>query len=126
MEKVKINGAEYPIKSATYTSNHVVKLEFAEQIPVKFGDLVILTEGGEVSSNLTGFETVWKREDTTIWLSDNKTVYPDDDQVDLGTVDGETVYQKVARLEEKQASTEEELTNAQLALTELAAMAASK
>lgn len=126
MEKVKINGTEYPIKSATYTSNHVVKLEFAGQIPVKFGDLVILTEGGEISSDLKGFETVWKREDTTIWLSDNKTVYPDDDTVDLGTVDGETVYQKVARLEEKQASTEEELTNAQLALTELAAMAASK
>lgn len=126
MEKVKINGAEYLIRSATYTSNHVVKLEFAGQIPVKFGDLIILTDGGEVSSDLKGFETIWKREDTTIWLSDNKTVYPDDDQIELGTVDGETVYQKVARLEEKQASTEEELTNAQLALTELAAMAASK
>ena len=133
MEKVKINGTEYPIKSATYTSNHVVKLEFAGQIPVKFGDLVILTEGGEVSSNLTGFETVWKREDTTIWLSDNKTVYPDDDQIELGTTDGETVYQKVAALEtkvkettEKLTSTEEELTNTQLALTELAALAASK
>ena len=132
MEKVKINGAEYPIKSATYTSSHVVKLEFAGQIPVKFGDLVILTEGGEISSDLKGFETIWKREDTTIWLSDNKTVYPDDDQIDLGTVDGETVYQKVAALEAKQtetteklANTEEELTNTQLALTELAAMTAS-
>ena len=132
MEKVKINGTEYPIKSATYTSNHVVKLEFAGQIPVKFGDLVILTEGGEISSDLKGFETIWKREDTTIWLSDNKTVYPDDDQVDLGTVDGETVYQKVSALEAKQtetteklANTEEELTNTQLALTELAAMTAS-
>lgn len=132
MEKVKINGAEYPIKSATYTSNHVVKLEFAEQIPAKFGDFVILTEGGEVSAELKGFETIWKREDKTIWLSDNKTVYPDDDQIELGTTDGETVYQKVSALEtkvkettEKLTSTEEELTNTQLALTELAAMTAS-
>ena len=119
MEKVKINGAEYPIKSATYTSNHVVKLEFAEQIPVKFGDLVILTDGGEVSSNLTGFETIWKREDTTIWLSDNKTVYPDDDQIELGTIDGETVYQKVSALETKVKETEKELSTAQLAIAEL-------
>lgn len=133
MEKVRISGIEYPIKSATYTSNHVVKLEFAGQVPAKFGDFVILTEGGEVSAELKGFETVWKREDTTIWLSDNKTVYPDDDQIELGTTDGETVYQKVAALEtkvkettEKLTSTEEELTNTQLALTELAALAASK
>ena len=119
MEKVKINGAEYPIKSATYTSNHVVKLEFADQIPVKFGDLVILTEGGEISSDLKGFETIWKREDTTIWLSDNKTVYPDDDQVELGTVDGETVYQKVSVLETKVKETEKELSNAQLAIAEI-------
>lgn len=126
MEKVKVGGIEYPIRSATYTSSHVVKLEFAGQIPVKFGDLVILTGGGEISSDLKGFETIWKKEDKTVWLSDNKTVYPDDDTIELGEVDGETVYQKVARLEEKQASTEEELTNAQLALTELAAIAASK
>ena len=119
MEKVKINGTEYPIKSATYTSNHVVKLEFADQIPVKFGDLVILTEGGEISSDLKGFETIWKREDTTIWLSDNKTVYPDDDQVELGTVDGETVYQKVSVLETKVKETEKELSNAQLAIAEI-------
>ena len=126
MEKIRISGIEYPIRSATYTSSHVVKLEFAGQIPVKFGDLVILTGGGEISSELKDFETIWKKEDKTIWLSDNKTIYPDDDTIELGEVDGETVYQKVARLEEKQASTEEELTNAQLALTELAAMAASK
>ena len=119
MEKVKINGAEYPIKSATYTSSHVVKLEFAEQIPAKFGDFVILTEGGEVSAELKGFETVWKREDTTIWLSDNKTVYPDDDQIELGTTDGETVYQKVAALETKLKETETELSNAQLAIAEI-------
>lgn len=119
MEKVKINGAEYPIKSATYTSNHVVKLEFAGQIPAKFGDFVILTEGGEVSTELKGFATVWEREDTTIWLSDNKTVYPDDDQIELGTTDGETVYQKVAALETKVKETETELSNAQLAIAEL-------
>ena len=119
MEKVKINGAEYPIKSATYTSNHVVKLEFAGQIPVKFGDLVILTEGGEISSDLKGFETIWKKKDTTIWLSDNKTVYPDDDQIELGTTDGETMYQKVAALETKVKETETELSNAQLAIAEI-------
>lgn len=126
MEKVKISGVEYLINSATYTSSHVVKIEFYDKVPDKFGDLVILTSGGEVASELKGFETIWKKEDKTLWLSDNKTIYPDDDTIELGEVDGETVYQKVARLEEKQASTEEELTNAQLALTELAAMAASK
>ncbi len=119
MEKVRISGIEYPIRAATYTSSHVVKLEFAEQIPAKFGDFVILTEGGEVSAELKGFETVWKREDTTIWLSDNKTVYPDDDQIELGTTDGETVYQKVAALETKLKETETELSNAQLAIAEI-------
>ena len=120
MEKVRISGIEYPIRAATYTSSHVVKLEFAGQVPVKFGNFVILTEGGEVSAELKGFETVWKREDTTIWLSDNKTVYPDDDQIELGTTDGETVYQKVAALETKVKETETELSNAQLAIAELA------
>lgn len=119
MEKVRISGIEYPIRAATYTSSHVVKLEFAEQIPAKFGDFVILTEGGEVSAELKGFETVWKKEDTTIWLSDNKTVYPDDDQIELGTTDGETVYQKVAALETKVKETETELSNAQLAIAEI-------
>ena len=126
MEKVKINDSEYPIKSATFTSSHVVRIEFFDNVPNLFGDLVILTNGGEWASELKDFETIWKKEDKTIWLSDNKTIYPDDDTIELGEVDGETVYQKVAKLEEKQASTEEELTNAQLALTELAAMAASK
>lgn len=119
MEKVRISGIEYPIRAATYTSSHVVKLEFAGQIPAKFGDFVILTEGGEVSAELKGFETVWKKEDTTIWLSDNKTVYPDDDQIELGTTDGETVYQKVAALETKVKETETELSNAQLAIAEI-------
>ncbi len=120
MEKVKVGGIEYPIRSATYTSSHVVKLEFAGQIPVKFGDLVILTEGGEISSELNGFETIWKQEDEVVWLSDNKTVYPDDDTVDLGTIDGETVYQKVSMLETKLKEAETELSNAQLAIAELA------
>lgn len=126
MEKVKINGKVYPIKGAAYVSKHIIRIEFYNEIPDAFGDLLILTEGNDISSDLKGFETIWKKKDTTIWLSDNKTVYPDDDQVELGTVDGETVYQKVSALETKVKETEEELTNAQLALTELAAMAASK
>lgn len=126
MEKVRIGDTTYPIRGASYAGKHVIKINFYDEVPNEFGDLIILTESGDISSDLKGFNTVWKKEGTAVWLSDNKTVYPDDDTVDIGITDGETVYQKLAQLEEKQASTEEELTNAQLALTELAAMAASK
>ena len=126
MEKVKINEKVYPIKGAAYVSKHIIRIEFYNKIPDDFGDLLILTESNDISAELKGFKTVWMKKDTTVWISNNGMIYPDDDTIELGEVDGETVYQKVARLEEKQASTEEELTNAQLALTELAAMAASK
>lgn len=119
MEKVKINESEYLIKSATFTSSHVVRIEFCDNVPDSFGDLVILTNGGELASELKGFETIWKKEDKTIWLSDNKTVYPDDDAINIGTENGETVYQKVSVIETKLTETEKEISNAQLAIAEL-------
>lgn len=119
MEKVKINDSEYLIKSATFTSSHVVRIEFCDNVPDSFGDLVILTNGGEWASELKGFETIWKKEDKTIWLSDNKTVYPDDDAINIGIENGETVYQKVSVIETKLTETERELSNAQLAIAEL-------
>lgn len=119
MEKVKINDSEYLIKSATFTSSHVVKIDFCDNVPNSFGDLVILTNGGELASELKGFETIWKKEDKTIWLSDNKTVYPDDDAINIGIENGETVYQKVSVIETKLTETERELSNAQLAIAEL-------
>lgn len=132
MEKVKINEKVYPIKGAAYVSKHIIRIEFYNKIPDDFGDLLILTESNDISAELKGFKTVWMKKDTTVWISNNGMIYPDDDAVDIGVDDGETVYQKVAALEAKQtetteklANTEEELTNTQLALTELAAMAAS-
>lgn len=126
MEKVVINNETFRIKSLRYESPNVIKVEFYDEIPETFGSISVFTEGGELASELYNFETVWKREDKTIWLSNNKSVFPDTDLIDYEIVDGNnSYYSKLNELSEKIASTEEELTNTQLALTELAALAAS-
>ena len=127
MEKVVINNETFRIKSLRYVSPNVIKIDFYSETPSEFGNISVFTDGGELASELYNFNTVWKREDKTIWLSNNKSVFPDTDLIDYEIVDGNnSYYSKLNELSEKIASTEEELTNTQLALTELAALAASK
>lgn len=134
MEKVVINNETFRIKSLRYVSPNVIKIDFYSETPSEFGNISVFTDGGELASELYNFNTVWKREDKTIWLSNNKSVFPDTDLIDYEIVDGNnSYYSKLSQLSdrldettEKIASTEEELTNTQLALTELAALAASK
>ncbi len=118
MEKVRIGDTTYPIRGASYAGKHVIKINFYDEVPNEFGDLIILTESGDISSDLKGFNTVWKKEGTAVWLSDNKTVYPDDDTVDIGITDGETVYQKLAQLEDRVNDNTEKVKVTQLAFAE--------
>ena len=118
MEKVRIGDTTYPIRGASYAGKHVIKINFYDEVPNEFGDLIILTESGDISSDLKGFNTVWKKEGTAVWLSDNKTVYPDDDIVDIGITDGETVYQKLAQLEDRVNDNTEKVKVTQLAFAE--------
>ncbi|MBS4900801.1 MAG: hypothetical protein KHZ87_08685 [Clostridiales bacterium] len=127
MERVEINNEFFNVNEIQYISPNVIKIDFNNEVPTEFGNISVFTSGGELTSELYNFETVWKKEDKTVWLSNNKSVFPDTDLIDYEIVDGNnSYYSKLNELSEKIASTEEELTNTQLALTELAALAASK
>lgn len=73
----------------------------------------MLTDGGEECSKLIGFDTVWDQKDDITWVSNDKSVFPDTDLINSEIVNGDNSY--YMRLSKQ----EEELTNLQLAITEI-------
>lgn len=81
MEKIKINGKIYEIRSIQTISTHVLQIAFVNMVPAKWGgDIVLYTAGGIECTTLTGWETVYRDEGQTIYLSDDGSVYQKPDQ----------------------------------------------
>ena len=123
MEKVVINNEPFRIKSLQYISPNVVKIDFYNEVPKEFGSISVFTDGGELASELYNFETVWKKEDKTVWLSNNKSVFPDTDLINYEIVDGNnSYYSKLSQLSDKLEETSEKLANTEekLKMTQLA------
>ena len=77
MESITINNQEkhYEIESINPESAHIMKIVFADAVPDHYGDIQVYTSGGSQCSNLPGYETVFRDEGQTVYLSDDGSVY---------------------------------------------------
>lgn len=80
MEKIKIGKRKkrYEIKSIMPQSKTVMKIVFPEEeeVPEAWGgDIQIYTAGGIPCSKLSGYETVYRQEGKTVYLSNDGSVY---------------------------------------------------
>ena len=78
MEKIKLSGSErtYEIRSIIPTAEHVLQIIFADAVPeVWGGDIELYTAGDILATTLTGWNTVYRDEGQTIYLSDDGSVY---------------------------------------------------
>lgn len=77
MEKIRIGGSEtlHEIKSIRPMSEHILKVEFAGTVPEEWGDITIYTMGGLEAATLTAYETVYRDEGQTVYLSNDGSVY---------------------------------------------------
>ncbi|MGL5434420.1 MAG: acyl carrier protein [Lachnospiraceae bacterium] len=77
MEKITINEAEtlYEIESIKPHLPNVLQIVFADVIPAEYGDITIYTDGGVKCSTLTGYNTVYRDEGQTVYLSNDGSEY---------------------------------------------------
>lgn len=88
MEKIKIKGSDkvYEIRSIQTIAPHVLQVIFEDTPPTKWGgDIVLYTAGDIECATLTGWETVYRDEGKTVYLSDDGSVYkaPDSDNGEI-------------------------------------------
>ena len=84
MEKIRIKGSSnlYEIQSIQTIEPHVLQIVFDGTPPTKWnGDIVLYTAGDIECAVLTGWNTVYRDEGQTVYLSDDGSVYqtPDPD-----------------------------------------------
>ena len=48
---------------------------FESAVPESWGDLTLITTGGVEADTLTGYNTVYRQEGQTVWLSNDGSVY---------------------------------------------------
>ena len=76
MEKIKVKGKLYEIQSIQTTEAHVLQIAFASTPPTKWaGDIVLYTAGDIECAVQTGWNTVYRDEGQTVYLSDDGSVY---------------------------------------------------
>lgn len=78
MEKIRINQSDrlYEIKSIQNVSEHIIKIIFANDIPDDFGNMIHLYTSGDVNyTDIIDFNTVYKNENETVYLSNDGSVY---------------------------------------------------
>ena len=75
MEKIKVKGKLYEIRSIQTIEPHVMQIVFVGTPPTKWGDITLYTDGGIECTTLTGWETVYRDEGQTVYLSDDGSVY---------------------------------------------------
>lgn len=82
MEKIKVKGKIYEIRSIQTIEPHVLQIVFSGTPPTKWGgDIVLYTAGDVECATLSGWATVYRDEGKTVYLSDDGSVYkaPDPD-----------------------------------------------
>lgn len=75
MEKVKIGSEFYEIEEIVPFSPNVLRLVFADAVPVAYGDITTYTAGGCQGGLLSGYDTIYRDEGQTIYLSNDGSVY---------------------------------------------------
>ena len=113
MEKIKIKGSSksYEIRSIQTIEQHVLQIIFACTPPTKWnGDIVLYTAGDIECAVLTGWNTVYRDEGQTVYLSDDGSVYQTPDPDTGGEILPLEPY--VPTLEELQAAKKREISQA--------------
>ena len=78
MEKIKLSGSDqvYEIRSISPIAAHILQIVFADAVPESWsGDIVLYTAGDIECAVLTGWNTVYRDEGQTVYLSDDGSVY---------------------------------------------------
>lgn len=77
MEKIKIDTSEqlYEIASIMPMLPNVLQVVFVEAVPTAWGDITIYTEDGTEATTLPGYDTVYRDEGQTVYLSNDGSVY---------------------------------------------------
>lgn len=75
MEKIIIKNNNYNITDIRPSIHSVIQITFADEVPEEYGDIDVYTAGGVQSAHLPGFATVYRRDDKTVWLSNDGSVY---------------------------------------------------
>ena len=111
MEKIKVKGKLYDIRSIQTIEQHVLQIIFACTPPTKWnGDIVLYTAGDIECAVLTGWNTVYRDEGQTVYLSDDDSVYQTPDPDTGGEILPPEPY--VPTLEELQAAKKREISQA--------------
>ena len=77
MEKISINHLKtlYDIVSISPISTYILRVEFANEIPSTWGTLHIYTRNGQKASSLEGYDTVYRQDGNTVYLSNDGSIY---------------------------------------------------
>ena len=77
MEKISIGESTtlYEIESIKPESSNILKIVFAAVIPESYGDITIYTAGEIKADTLTGYDTVYRDEGQTVYLSNDGSIY---------------------------------------------------
>lgn len=77
MEKIKIGASDqqYEITSIMPVLPNVLQVIFAGAVPAAWGDITIYTEDGTEAAMLPDYDTVYRDEGQTIYLSNDGSVY---------------------------------------------------
>ena len=111
MEKIKVKGKLYEIRSIQTIEPHVLQIVFTSTPPTKWdGDIVLYTAGDIECAVLTGWNTVYRDEGQTVYLSDDDSVYQTPDPDTGGEILPPEPY--VPTLEELQAAKKREISQA--------------
>lgn len=111
MEKIKVKGKLYEIRSIQTISTHVLQIAFVNMVPAKWGgDIVLYTAGDIECATLAGWTTVYRDEGQTVYLSDDGSVYQTQDPDSGGEILPPEPY--TPTLEELQAAKKQEVNAA--------------
>lgn len=111
MEKIKINSKIYEIQSIARIEPHVLQIVFIGSAPEKWDDDIVLYTAGDIEcATLTGWNTVYRDDGQTVYLSDDGSVYKVPDPETGGEIILPEPY--VPTLKELQVSKKREISQA--------------
>lgn len=85
-EKIKINDQLYEIDSISQVQPHILRICFSSNVPDEWGDITIYTAGGVDAGQIVGYDTVYRNEGQTVYMSDDGSIYvPPEDPEELPT-----------------------------------------
>ncbi len=77
MEKIKIVGSDqmHEIEEIRPMCQNILRIIFASTIPEVWGDMEVYTHGGDRAALLIGYDTIYRDEGQTVYLSNDGSVY---------------------------------------------------